>query len=192
MPRPLIVQGMLLSWMQTHFSQPHYIEEPLLKTQALWNEDETLSSILIESVFRWKPSTTEQRMAVLLKRGPWKIIRRGIDDRKMGSTPPSGNPQYVTYIQGSHTLFCLSNAPAECEILATEVYREMVEFGPLFRSLFSLHRFVVTDVGELSIVEEARQNFVIPVTVAYAAEETWEIVKQAPVLKTIKLSTFLP
>lgn len=193
MPRPLVVQGMLLTWMQQKFANKYgSIEDPTLKTTVVWDPDETKSQILIESVFRWKPSTTEQRPAVLLKRGAWKVLRLGIDDRKMGSTPLSGNPQYVTFLQGSHTLFCMSSAPAECETLATEVYREMVEFGPLFRQVFNLTRFVVTDVGEMSIVEEAHQNFVVPITCAYAAEETWEIVEQAPTLKHIKLSAFLP
>jgi len=192
MPRTNLVHGMLISWMREHFSSAAAIEEPTLQNR-LWNLDISQSGIVIDSVYRWNPSTTETRPAVLLKRGPWKIMNYGIDSgRLMGSSSSSGYDQYVTFIQGTHTLFCVAGAPAECEILGTEVFRELVEFGPKFRIHFKLHRFQVMEVGEVSILEEARQNFVMPITVGYAAQEAWEVTQYAPPLKSIKLSAFLP
>lgn len=191
MPRPQVVQGLLVSWMRNHFSAAPNIEDSTLGN-TLWAADVSKTGIAIDSVYRWQPALTEMRPGIFVKRNGWRILHLGIDDRKMGVTPPSGNPQYAAYIQGAHSLFCVAGAPAECEILGAEVYRELLEFGPKIREAFGFMRFQVMEVGEVSILEEARQNFVLPISVAYAAEETWEIVKQAPPLKTIKLSTFLP
>jgi hypothetical protein len=190
MPRPQVVQGLLVSWMRVHFSDAPNIEDPALKN-TLWAADIRQTGIAVDSVYKWQPALTEFRPGIFIKRGPWKIVRLGIDDRRMG-VPPSGYRQYSTYVQGAHTLFCVSNAPAECEILGAEVFRELIEFGPIIRQAYGFMRFQVMEVGEVSILEEARQNFILPISVAYAAEESWEIVQQAPPLKSIKLSTFLP
>jgi len=192
MPRPQLVHGLLITWLRNHFSAAAAIEEPKLQ-DAMWSLDIRETDIVIDSVYRWNPAQTESRPGIFLKRGPWKVMPLGIDSgRKMGITHPSGSEQYVVMTQGSHTLFCVTNAPAECEQLGAEVFRELIEFGPEFRKAFHFHRFGVVDVGEVSILEEASQHFVLPVTVAYAAEEHWETFQYAPPLKTIKLSTFLP
>ena len=189
MPRPQLVTGVLVSWLRQHFSVAPNIEDPKLES-TLWAADIKTTGIIVDSVYRWQPALTEHRPGVLIKRGPWKVLRLGIDDRKMGGSDITSR-QYVNAIQGSHTIFCISGAPAETEILAAEVYRELVQFGPLFRKTFGFLRFQVTDVGEVSILEEARENFVVPITIAYAADEAWEIVENAPPLKEIRLSAFL-
>jgi hypothetical protein len=191
MPRPQVVQGLLVSWIRNHFSAAPNIEDPALQN-SLWAADISKTGIVIDSVYRWQPAATEFRPGIFIKRNAWRLLHLGIDDRKMGGIPLSGNQQYAAYIQGAHSLFCIASAPAECEILGAEVYRELLEFSPVIRQAFGFMRFQVMEVGEVSILEEARQNFVLPISVAYAAEHTWEITKQAPPLKAIQLSTFLP
>jgi hypothetical protein len=36
-------------------------------------------------------------------------------------------------------------------------------------------RFQLSDVGEPSILEEATENFVVPVVVSYGAQDVWEV-----------------
>jgi hypothetical protein len=77
--------------------------------------------------------------------------------------------------QGSHTVFVIGGESAEVELLAGEVYREMVGFGPVVRQQFNFLRFVVTEIGEVSLLEEAAEHFVVPVVVSYGAQDTWQI-----------------
>jgi len=190
MPRPQLVTGIVVSWLRQHFSQTPNIEDPKLE-KTLWAADISKTGIVIDSVYRWQPALTESRPGVFIKRGPWRVLRLGIDDRKMGSMPISGNRHYLTAYQGSHSIFCIAGAPAEAEILAAEVFRELVQFGPLFRQTFKFLKFQVTDVGEVSLLEEARENFVVPITLAYAADDAWEIAPRVPILKHVRLSAFL-
>lgn len=190
MPRPQLVTGMMVSWLQQHFSQSPNIEDPLLQ-QTLWAADIAATQLVIESVYRWQPAITEGRPGIFVKRGPWRVLRLGIDDRKMGNMPISGNRHYISFIQGSHTLFCIAGSPAEAESVATETYREMLEFGPLFRRTFNFLKFQVIEVGEVSLIEEARENFVVPITIGYATQEAWQIAPRTPTLKAIKMSAFL-
>lgn len=191
-PRPHIITGFLRQWLIAHFSAAGQIENPDLRGK-LWKRVGTETEIEIESVTRWKPETTEFRPAVIIARNDWKVSRLGIDDRMMGEqwTPP-GVEHYATYLEGSHTLFCVSSSATEAEILGAEIYREMIQFGPKVREELDLKRFVVVGVGKLFELEEARSNYAVPVTVAYGIEERWKLVPHAPFLKRIVLSAFLP
>jgi hypothetical protein len=181
-PRPLLITGILVQWMRLHFTEQANIENPFLH-EALWTEDLETSGIVIDSVFKWNPAQTEKRPSIVVKRGPWKVLRYGIDDRKMvGATPKSVGGAcckpcrcHNTMYQGSHTLFCIAGESAEVEILAAEVYRELVQFGPVAREVFNLLKFVVSDIGEPAILEEATENFVVPIVVSYGAQDVWQI-----------------
>jgi hypothetical protein len=75
--------------------------------------------------------------------------------------------------QGGHTIFCIASESAEVEILAAEVYRELVQLGPVVRPFFNFLRFKVADIGEPSILEESKERFVVPITCAYAVQDVW-------------------
>lgn len=191
-PRPHVMTGFLRQWFISHFSAAATVEHPELRSK-LWSAVPTETGIEIESVTRWKPETTEFRPAVVISRNDWKVLRLGLDDRMMGEQwAPPGRDHFAAYLEGSHTLFCVSSQPTEAEILGAEVYREMMQFGPLVRRELDLMRFVVVGVGKLFELEEARTNYAVPVTVAYAAEERWQLIPYQPFLKRIVVSAFLP
>lgn len=194
MPRPQLVTGLLVQWLRLHFSESPNIEDPALR-DTLWALDITQTGMAIDSVFRWNPQLTEKRPGIFIKRGPWKILRYGIDDRMMIGGAPSGNYRYNTFTQGSHVIFCVANKPAETELLGTETYRELMMFAPVARKQYGFMRFVVTDVGELSLLEESAEHFVVPITVSYGCQNMWEVAPNAPKLKALKFKsnqTFLP
>lgn len=176
MPRRLLVTGILVQWMRAHFTDVDNIENPLLH-ESLWTEDIATRGIAIDSALKYNPAMTEFRPGIFVKPGPWKIIRYGIADKKMFGTkmPPGHVTRYNSMCQGSHTLFCVAGESAEVEILATEVYKELMEFGESARKTFGFLRFAVTDVGEPAILEEATENFVVPVVVSYGAQDVWQI-----------------
>lgn len=188
-PRPHLMTGFLREWFAYHFSDPHNIEHADLR-YALWSAMPN-TKILVESITKWDPASVQRRPAIIIKRNAWQVQRVGIDDRLQGAVSLNGTRNYVTYVTGSHTLFCLAGKGAEAEILAAEVFHDMMKYGPVIRQELDLMRFAAVGVGEQFELEEARENYAVPVTVTYAAEERWSIVQQAPVLKRVVLSTFL-
>lgn len=179
-PRPLLVTGLLIQWMRIHFSNSLNIENPFLH-EYLWDPNIETTKIVIDSIYRFNAAQSEYRPGIFIKRAPWKIIRYGIDDRKMPRRDKQipicceAVEEYNTMCQGSHVLFCVAGESAEAEILATEVYRELMQIGPVFRRRFNFLRFVVSDIGEISLLEEATENFVVPITVSYGAQDIWRI-----------------
>ena len=178
--------GIFRDILSRHFSSAAFIEEPDLR-QLLWKESEE-TNILIESVHRWRPELTEHRPAVIIKRNAYQNMRRGVGDRRQG--PPAdkyGADKFVTYWTGSHTLFCIGGTGAQAELLGTEVQREITEFAPVLANVLNILRLQVTQVGAIAELEEAQENFVVPVTVGYTYEERWALRKQAPLLSHVSL-----
>lgn len=189
-PRPILMDGWFVHYLQGLFSDAARIENDVLK-KYLWRRADS-SNILIEMVETWKPQQTEQRPALLVKRNDWTTRHLGIGDKNMGAPTPDGQTHCMNQIQGSHTVFALSPKPVQANILGAEVYRSFNEFRlPIQRSL-ALKRFVTVGQGALVQVEECQQVYATPVTVAYIAEEVWKLEQEAPFLKTISLSALLP
>jgi hypothetical protein len=183
--------GMLVQELRDHFSQPDRIDQSNLQ-QYLWRSQVDQTQLAIESMTRWNPALTSERPAILIRRNSWQTQRLGVADRLMMQTTLDGWERYSLLMCGSHTIFCLARESGECETLAAEVYLQLLEFGPVLRRRLMLTRFTVTEIGRMAPVLESREHFGVPITVAYVHNQNWAVQKQAPVLETIKLDTFLP
>ena len=178
--------GIFRDILMRHFASADHVEEPDLK-KLLWKPGQD-TGILIESATRWRPELTQFRPGVILKRNAYANVRRGIDDRRQGTLDKSGDEHYATFWTGSHTLFCIARTGAQVELLATEVQRELGQFGPAIREVLQLLKLRVTQIGAVAKLEESQENWAVPVTVGYAYEEKWVIRRDAPRLKQLSLS----
>lgn len=186
MASPQILTGLFRDLLQRHFTEDN-IEEADLRN-LIWHASEN-THIVIESAYRWSPALTQRRPAVVIKRNAYKNFRVTIgDSRQMPFVDGEGNRSFVTGWLGSHTLFCIANSGAKVELLASEVQRELTGFAEIIRSTLGLLRFQVLEIGAVAILEEAQENFVVPVTVTYAYEQRWSVREQAPRLNNISLS----
>jgi hypothetical protein len=50
---------------------------------------------------------------------------------------------------------------------------------------------MVTDVGAISEIEEAKESFVIPVNVTWAYQDLWKIKQESLRLRTVSIDTLL-
>lgn len=185
--RRIMITGMLRDQLIRHFATPHNIEEPDLR-QYLWNAGDT-TGILIESIHRWRGDVVEKRPAVIVKPNAYQNVRMGLAD--VAGADGQGNTAYATMWVGSHTLFCIHGTGASADILAGEVQREITEFAPVLEWYLGLHRVQVTEVGEISEIEEARESFVVPVTVGWAYQQKWKLQLEALKVRKIPLSVLL-
>lgn len=184
-PRPFLLTGLLVQLLRQHFASPEGagVEDATLRDRV-WRPDET-TKIIINSATKWDPTVAMSRPAILVRRNDVQVARQGINDELMGASDISGIPAYSTLLIGSHTLFVVDNEAGGAEYLAAEVARDLIQFGPEIRKRFYLMRFLILGIGELMLVEEAAGSWVIPVTVAWAAQETWKLIQHVPLLKTL-------
>lgn len=174
--RANMMTGFLRRKLIEKFANPDHIESPDLKDPtgqpAIWRPGNT-TGILIESVFRFLPQLVEKRPAVLIKRNSLTNMRLFRSDYVGADTTMFEN--FTTLWVGSHTVFCIHGSGAATEDLAGEVQRELTQFGPAFVAKLALKRFQVTEVQPIGILEEASQNFVVPLIIAYAYDESWRL-----------------
>jgi len=189
--RPLLVTGMLVQEVRDLFSAPDRMEHANLR-EYLWRSRLDTSTIVVESTTRWDPNLTSNRPAILVRRNDWQVQRLGIGDKMMMQTSLDGWERFSVLMCGSHTLFCLAREAGECETLATEVYLQLMQFGPKLRQTLDLTRFVVVQIGKVAPVLESREHFGVPITVAYAHNQSWTIRKHTPVLNSFALEKFVP
>lgn len=185
--RPLLLTGYIRDHLVRHFSRQEGIEDYDLR-HLIWRADPS-SPILIESIWRWLPQSTERRPAILIKQNSRQNVQKGLDN--LAGTTVEGFEEFATFWVGSHTLFCLGGTGASADILATEVQRELTQFGPIIRPALGLNKWGPREVGPVSELEEATENFVVPVTVGWAYEEAWQIRTEALPIRRISLSFLL-
>ena len=181
---PILMTGFLIQWLGDHFSRRQNLEQPELR-DILWRAD-TRNGILIASITDWKPAAVENRPAIIIKRNAWQPERIAIGDRL--TTSVDGYEHYCMLMRGSHTIFCLAGEGGEVEVLGAEVFRELLEFGSVIRRTLCLKRFSVSELGAVNELQEATENYAVPVTVAYASDLTWSIQQDVPKLKRFILS----
>lgn len=198
--RPHAMTGFMLEYLRSHFMSSDSIEmreilgdpsDPAYRATPYTPNDPN-SFLNIESVTLWKPSTTDVRPAILVRREDAQIQSIGIGDRLMGGGPMhDGSLEYCVLWAGSLTVFCLARSPRTAELLSFEVTRELIGFKQEIRKKLGLMRFGVAAFGKLFKLEEPAEHYGVPVTVAYVAQQTWRTLPAAPKLKTVKLSALL-
>jgi hypothetical protein len=182
--RPLVLTGFFRDYLIRCFNEPDQIEEPDLRA-FLWSTEEA-ATILIADAYDYDPNRTERRPAVLIKRNAYQNARLSVGDFA-GFDARTMDQKFSTIWVGSHTIFCIYGTGAGVELLATEVQRRLTKFTRAITTELNLQKYQVMQVGEISVLEEAQQNFCVPITVGIAYDENWELRYEAPVLRRIGL-----
>ena len=182
---PLLVTGLCIDLLRQHFTGQ--VAEDDLR-HLVWRKDER-TGILIEHIHRWRGTLVEKRPAVIVKRNAYQNMRIAIGDQ--AGVTEEGFREFTTVWVGSHTFFCLHGNGASVELLATEVQRELSQRAYTLVQELGLLRWAVTEVGEIAEIEEAKENFVVPVTVGWAYQDTWRVQEESLKLRKVSFNVLL-
>lgn len=192
--QPLLITGFLRDFLIRQWISAENILAPEMK-KFLWSPQND-TGIVIESVSRFQPKLVNKRPAIMIKRnamtnvplGMRGKIHNGGNDVK---TEKGAFEQYATQWAGSHTLFCIHGTSAAAELLATEIKCQVLEFSPVIRRELRLHQCTVANVDTVQELEESTENYVVPITVGWVYEHTWQLKLESLPLKTISLANIL-
>lgn len=189
--KPNILTGIVLRLLTQHFAVAAGIQEPQLKAY-IWNSDPRISKIHIVPVWRWLTAAVQNRPAIVVKRNALQPRTLGLGD---GECLISGLSSEVVpadqaatqqiAVSGSHTIFAIASVAAQAELLSTEVFLRLTQYQQVIQREFMFARFRVAEVGPIERLEEHSESFVVPVTVAYAYVDAWQVWSTAPFLKRI-------
>jgi len=205
-----VITGVLIRLLQEHFANPENMEYNGLnefadlecmraKTQLqgyIWDSDNTKTSIQIQPVWLYNTQDIERRPGLYVKRNGQRPQRIAIDDGGMAANSrrdAQGNvvevrgQYYSQMVIGSHTVFAVGQSGAEAELLGQEVFNHLMMFGPLIRRDMSLHRFQIQEAGEIGLLAEFGEHFVVPIVAGYAFAWSWRLKQVAPWLKSLSV-----
>jgi hypothetical protein len=181
------INSVLFKVLATHFSSADSIFASSLKDNVFNDSPNSPLRIMMNSEFNI--ATGDRIPAIIIKRGPQKAIRLGINDLGDYSDGmlTSETLKFTRVIEGQHQIICISPTNGESEILGLEVYDTFNTISPLLRSKQLFMDFEVTDISELSVLEELGNRFGVMVTLAYKYELGWTITTQTPDLHTVSI-----
>ncbi len=202
-----ILTGVFVRLLREHFATALNLEyngvnEAVQELEGyLWvgdgqgNADAEKTRIQIDAVWKYNAQDIQRRPALYVKRNSFQTQRLAIRDgmtsnakRDSEGKVQAVRGEYKTVaVLGSHTIFCVGGSGAEAELLGMEVFNHLVGFSQVLREDLKLHRFMVNEVGELAVLDEYVERFVVPVVCAYAALPAWRTDVVAPWLKTLEI-----
>lgn len=155
----------------------------------VYKETDAPNSLIIDNASIFKPGTIQQRPAIYVKRGPFVFNKIAMGDRSLGGSVKDGTVEYQLNIVGSHTLFCMSRTEGEVERLAEAASDCLVAFKQVIRKNLDFNQFEVTTIGELGLLEEEQDVFVIPIVLNYMFNTEWQLKLESLKLKAISLTS---
>lgn len=183
---PEVMTGVLAQLLRAHFSEPDQIVDERLR-DLVW-ADAPSSPILVETIDAFHPDKVGVRPALIVRDHGVKPVRAGIADRMDGTFAADGQDRFMSLLNSSCTVFCMAGASLEAKQLATEVLDELVMFSEPIRTALALVRFVVLDRSDCFIVEESKQHFAVPITIAYQYTRSWKLAPITPRIRKFVLN----
>jgi hypothetical protein len=197
-----VLTGIWTRLLQEHFSNADNLEfggqnETTTQLKNLvWVDGGKNDIIQIKPVWEYDTKDPSRRPGLYVKRNKTTFERVGINDGFSTGMPrnaaglvvePKGEFHNVTMV-GSHTVFCVGRTGAETELLSQEVTNHIAQFSPSLRSALKLHRLMISEVGEVGLLDEFVEHFVVPVVIGYALPYSWRLIQVQPFLKKVGLS----
>lgn len=188
---PTVMTGALRQVLIQHFGDTRNILNATLRgrleREGVWREDVN-TGIVIESLHRWRPELTSAKPALILKENEWQWDRRGIGDQS-GDDVFTARRFFQGYWNGSHTIFALATESVEAQLIAIEAMKCLLWFESEISQQLNLQRFIPVSIGAVATLKEARENYVVPIVVAYTVPEAWYLQEDAPKLKQLVFKT---
>jgi hypothetical protein len=185
---PSIITGFIKQLLTQHFCDTQNILNAAVRADMVDRGGYSASnpnSLLIEVLDRWlQGQSSESRPALLIKSHAWESVRVGLGNRS-GSSDLTGEEFFYCQWKGSHTIFAFAGQPGEAQNLATEIAKVFMYYATVIEQELGLNRFVPVTIGEAASVKESKENYAVPVTVAYIVPDAWTLTPDAPRLKRI-------
>ncbi len=183
---PRLITGMVIDTLRQHYADNELIEEKNLKDAIFKNNDST--DILIQEVSDWRPQNTQKRPAIIVARGR---IEKSKEKRSIGNRLHLEPDTFAAVFTGSLDLFCIANTGAQAELLATDVYKNLLYFSSFYKSTLNLAWWDLDYIEKISKIEEAQEHYCVPVRMDFGYYDIWRIAKNDVPIRSITVSAYI-
>lgn len=182
----ILLTGLFVSLLRDHFANIETGTEELDLVNYVWRDGPT-TSILIETVYDFKPQSAGHRPALLVRANAKTNKRLVLNDLAAVKTE-TGRKQHTVQWIGSHTVLCLQGSGASADILANEAETLLQNWTQVLGPELGLDELRVLEVGEIGKLEEARENFVVPILIGWTYQHSWITEPEALPLRRLPIN----
>lgn len=192
---PVLMTGYLRDTLIRVWSDPDGFIIPSM-SQYLWNAADG-NGIIIEPSYRFDPNTVGRRPAIFIKRNRVQLKPTGLSGGLIqgydgNPTIGKGSTSYrETVFIGSHTLFLVGSKAGFTEALVNETVSRMLPFLNVIQNKLNLKILLLSEIGDVSKLEEYSDSFVVPITIAWAFSQVWALTDNSLPMKAPDLSLLL-
>lgn len=186
------VTDAIIRMVQEYFSYPaNNLVSPALQKTTGWHSDPIKSSIWIGGQ-ESEVKDVGRRPAIIVRRGPWKLVRGGIGNVVQNETPAPGylDKTVVRQLQGAHVLSCVSHTEQQADELAHELLMlfEVQTIAVITAVGLSMHVVEMSEPTKGDPASEYKSAYVTRVTAAYEEMMQIGVSRETPIWKQLRFT----
>jgi hypothetical protein len=185
---PLLVSSLIIEPLRYFFE--NYAKESGL----VWDEDEKIRTIEIDSENNYNTISTETNPRILINRGSFRIGKTGISDNLAESNgiyanKGQSNRTNLVFITGQARITIEAAKEGTCELIADMVSHFLIWSVPFLCSSQNFKEFgIPMEVSECQPDKENVEKFKIVISIPYMMEEDWVVRQDSMKLKDFFLT----
>lgn len=193
---PSLLTGLFVQFLRAHFATADTIVDEALKGY-LWTDDATTTRIMIEPAYSYNNKDVQRRPAILINRMDYNIQYPGLGDgshithlehagsKQAGKHTGSG---FSAILTGTHQIASIGQTGIECERLAEEIFKALLEYRHILKKEGALGKFIIKTVSGIKKSDENKENWLIVQVVEWAYAHQWTVSQDSPVFKRLSFT----
>lgn len=186
---PWVVQGIIYELITRFFSNnpPEAMGYPL---RLRYDPDKLKSDIYVDIAYNYNAQAANKRPSIFISRGDCKI-----GGKTMGHAVPGGNIAASTTTkllinQVPINVAVIASPVAQAELLADYTKQAFVSFQQEIQADFGFRRFRIVEVSKPQIYVEAKEYFVVNLSIEVVYDEGWTLRRDDLKMKTVGMAIF--
>jgi hypothetical protein len=97
-------------------------------------------------------------------------------------------PGFSAILNGTHQIVSIGQTGIECERLAEETFKALLEYRYILKKEGALGKFIIKTVSGIKKNEENKENWMIVQLVEWAYAHQWTVSQDSPVFKKLSFT----
>lgn len=186
---PWVVQGVIYELI-TKFFLSNPAEAMGYPLKLKYDPDKLKSDIYVDIAYNYNAQAANKRPSIFISRGNCSI-----GGKTMGHQVPGGNVSESTMArllinQVPINVAVIASPVAQAELLADYAKQAFISFQQEIQSDFGFRRFRLTEVSKPQIYVEAKEYFVVNLSIEVVYDEGWILRRDDLKMKTVGMAIF--
>ena len=186
---PWVVQGIIYELI-TRFFSGNPAEAMGYPLKLKYDPDKLKSDIYVDIAYNYNAQAANKRPSIFISRGNCTI-----GGKTMGHQVPGGNVAESTLArllitQVPINVAVIAAPVAQAELLADYTKQAFISFQQEIQSDFGFRRFRISEVSKPQIYVEAKEYFVVNLSIEVVYDEGWTLRRDDLKMKTVGMAIF--